>query len=213
MKLYLREKNLSRIAQINLAGIEPQLVTEIELGDGRDYTDRETTADIALDEEGAYLVICRGDDLFASGLVLVTPLEIEIQEDAGAGRVRVYLVDRTTGQRPAGVHVKAIGSAEQAFHSGETDLRGVFIADGVRGTATAIARDEDARYAFYRGTTWLGAPPEATPVMGTPVQQLKQVDYLDNLRRQNETMQQQYNSSWDAMRRSGQKGVQIEQAR
>ena len=46
-----------------------------------------------LEGEGAYLVICRGDDLFSSGLVLITPLDIEVQEDAVSGRVRVNVRD------------------------------------------------------------------------------------------------------------------------
>jgi len=37
-------------------------------------------------EEGAYLLVCRGGDLYASGLVLVSPLAVEVQEDAPAGK-------------------------------------------------------------------------------------------------------------------------------
>jgi putative ABC transport system permease protein len=38
----------------------------------------------------------------------------------------------------------------------ETDLRGIYIADNLRGKATVIAREGDSRYAFFRGATWLG---------------------------------------------------------
>ncbi|KKL59215.1 hypothetical protein LCGC14_2217580, partial [marine sediment metagenome] len=86
MKLYLREKNLSSITKVNLAGIKPLVEMTIQLGDGKDYVDKEKVARLALKDEGAYLVICRGDDLFASGLVLVTPLKIEVQEDVTSGR-------------------------------------------------------------------------------------------------------------------------------
>src|SRR5262249_59425326 len=51
------------------------------------------------------------------------------------------------------------------FISGETDLRGVFTAEGLRGMVTAVARKGDAQYAFYRGTTYLGPPP-AVPTEG-----------------------------------------------
>ena len=132
MKLYLREKNLSNITEINLAGIEPQLVKALDLGDGRDYVDKEKLTDLELADEGAYLVICRGDDLFTSGLVLITPLKIEVQEETASGRVRVNLIDEIEGLRPAGVHVKAIGSADSEFRGGETDLRGIFVADAIR---------------------------------------------------------------------------------
>ncbi|MEC8929074.1 MAG: tetratricopeptide repeat protein, partial [Verrucomicrobiota bacterium] len=93
MKLYLREKNLSKITQINLAGIEPMLEMTVQLGDGKDYIDKEKLAKLAVKKEGAYLVICRGDDLFTSALALVTPLKIEVQEDKQAGRVRANVMD------------------------------------------------------------------------------------------------------------------------
>jgi tetratricopeptide (TPR) repeat protein len=43
MKLYLREKNLSTITKVRLAGIEPELEKTVALGDGRDYVDKERT--------------------------------------------------------------------------------------------------------------------------------------------------------------------------
>jgi hypothetical protein len=103
MKLYLREKNLSNITKVNLAGIEPLVERTIKLGDGKDYMDKEETTGLALEEEGAYLVICRGDDLFASGMVLITPLTIEVQEDAAARgrfRPRARLPDQPQAAEP-----------------------------------------------------------------------------------------------------------------
>jgi hypothetical protein len=47
-----------------------------------------------------------------------------------------------------------IGSFDREFVSGSTDLRGIFIADNIHGTATVIARKGD-QYAFYRGTSIL----------------------------------------------------------
>lgn len=214
MKLYLREKNLSNITEVNLAGIAPQLVTSFELGDGLDYVDKERTAQLDLTEEGAYLVICRGDNLFASGLVLITPLEIEVQEDAASGRVRVNLTNAVDAVRPAEVHVKVIGSASGTFESGETDLRGIFVADGVSGTVTAIARDADARYAFYRGETWIGAP--QAPQAGQQIMQQRKapaVDYNMNLRQQQMELQLQNRADFDAYRRGGSKGVEVQKAK
>ncbi len=43
-----------------------------------------------------------------------------------------------------------------------SDLRGVFIADGIKGKSTVIAQASDGRYAFFRGTDELG-PPEPAP--------------------------------------------------
>ena len=82
MKFSLLKRNLAGITQINLAGIRPLHEAQVELGDGKDYRDRTQKLTLPLKEEGAYLVVCRGDDLHASGLVLVTPLAVEVQEEA-----------------------------------------------------------------------------------------------------------------------------------
>lgn len=58
------------------------------------------------------------------------------------------------------VHVKVIGSRNSDFNSGETDLRGVFVAQSIQGTSTVIASAGD-RYAFFRGQLELGPRPEA----------------------------------------------------
>ena len=209
MKLYLREKDLSRITKVELAGIAPQLRLDLALGSPIDYAERQTRAKLNLAEEGAYLVIVRGDDLFASGLVLITPLKIEVQEDE-SGRLRVNLQDEVKGLRPAGVHVKAVGSDDGNFKSGETDLRGVFVADGLRGKATVIAREGDARYAFHRGERWLGARREQ---LQRQLEAAPAVDYEGYLRKQNQVLQERSRSSWDEKRRKGRRGVQVQEAR
>ena len=168
MKLYLQQKNLSAITSVQLAGIRPELEQTTALGDGKDYVEKERKVALPLKDEAAYLVICRGDDLFTSGMVLITPLKIEVQEDSTSGRVRANVLDTAKGGYRPEVHVKAIGSADTEFRSGETDLRGLFIADNVHGKATVIAREGESRYAFFRGETWLGAPPNAP---ATPAQQ------------------------------------------
>jgi hypothetical protein len=58
------------------------------------------------------------------------------------------------------VQAKVIGSRNEDFVSGATDLRGVFVAQGVRGKSTVIAETDSGRYAFYRGQTELGPAPE-----------------------------------------------------
>ena len=100
----------------------------------------------------------RGDNLYASGIVLVTPLELEVLEEAESGRVRVTVRDARTKDLVPKVQVEVIGSENAGFLSGETDLRGVFVAEGVRGQVAAVARQGTSRYAFYRGTTRVGAP-------------------------------------------------------
>ncbi|MDR3638828.1 MAG: hypothetical protein P4L84_33785, partial [Isosphaeraceae bacterium] len=83
-------------------------------------------------------------------------------------------------------------SQNPGFLSGETDLRGVFVAEGVRGEVTAVARKDAAEYAFYRGKTFVGARPNEpaarTPEAGKPAEQAAQA--LDaNLKILNESNQ------------------------
>src|SRR5262249_28668902 len=164
MRLYLTRRNLDQIAGIDLAGITPLFETTVKLGDGSDYDERARTIALPLAKEGAYLVMVRGDELYASGIVLVTPLEMEVLEDSGSGRVRARVRDAETRDPVAKVQVKVIGSDNATFLSGETDLRGVSVAEGVRGQVTAVARKGTAQYAFYRGTAYIGTPPGAAPM-------------------------------------------------
>ena len=55
------------------------------------------------------------------------------------------------------VQVKVIGTDNPTFFSGQTDLRGVYVAEGVDGQVTAVARKGAGQYAFYRGTARVGA--------------------------------------------------------
>ena len=150
MKFGLLKRNLAGIAEINLAGIRPLHEASVALGDGKDYRDRTRKLTLPLTDEGAYLIVCRGDDLHASGLALVTPLAVEVQADATSGRVRTTVKDRVADKYLHDIHVKVIGSGNEDFVSGQTDLRGVFVADGISGGATVIAQAGPGRYAFYR---------------------------------------------------------------
>jgi tetratricopeptide (TPR) repeat protein len=159
MKFSLLKRNLLGITEINLSGIRPFFEETFKLGDGKDYRDRTEKLKLPLKEEGAYLVVCRGDDLHASGLVLVSPLTVEVQEDAPAGRVRVTVKNVLDEDYVADAHAKVIGSRNNEFVSGQADLRGVFVAEGIQGKSTVIAQVEDDRYAFFRGQTELGPQP------------------------------------------------------
>ncbi len=167
MQLYLTRRNLNGISGIDLAGITPLVEKAVTLGSGADFDDQSRAIELPLAKEGAYLAMIRGENLYASGIVLVSPLEIEALEDAAAGRVRITLRDARTKDLLPKVQVKVIGSANPQFISGTTDLRGVFVAEAVFGVVTAVARKGDLEYAFYRGSTHLGAQ---VPVAGKPVQ-------------------------------------------
>ena len=222
MKLYLREKNLSNITAVDLAGIDPESSLSIPLGDGKDFADKTKKAKLPIKEEGAYLVICRGDNLYTSGLILITPLKLEIQETPDEGSVRVNVRDLTAGGNyiPE-VLVKVVGTNNDLFLSGHTDLRGVFQADGVNGTATVLARAEGGKYAFYRGQKTHGTPPQPNAAAqeqmeGKPAggkKQLQQSDYLRNIDVQNKAVQDGNFKAWDVQRRGDNRGVEVQKAK
>ncbi len=222
LKYSLLNRNLGNITQINLAGIRPYHEATLTLGDGKDYRDRTQKLELPLKEEGAYLVVCRGEDLHASGLVLITPLGMEIQEEPSSGRVRATVKNLILDKFVTDVHVKVIGSANPDFTSGETDLRGVFVADGITGQSTVIARLENNRYAFHRGQTWLGQQPQeqapaqqaAEPVNGE-VQNKQQIEgqLLDQLYLNNSMIQSGQNQRFDEhFYKQNRKGVQAAEA-
>jgi tetratricopeptide (TPR) repeat protein len=159
MQLYLTRRTLSGISGIDLAGITPLVEKTVDLGDGSDYDDRSRTIDLPLDKEGAYLVMIRGGSLYASGIVLVSPLELELLEEPQSARVRVTVRDARTKQPLPRVQVKVKGSDNPELFSGDTDLRGVFVAEGIAGQVTAVVRQSTTAYAFYRGTGYVGQPP------------------------------------------------------
>jgi tetratricopeptide (TPR) repeat protein len=220
MKFGLLKRDLEGIRNINLSGIRPFHEATIRLGDGKDYRDRTRSLPLPLDKEGAYLVVCRGENLYTSGLVLVTPLTMEIQEDTVSGRVRTTVKDHLQNQYLTDVHVKVIGSRNDDFVSGESDLRGVFVADGIHGTATVIAQAEPSRYAFFRGQTHLG-PEERLPAVqqedaaaaAAPqaAESLKE-QLLEGLKGTNQRLQQLQIIEMDSLYEAPAEGVEVQKA-
>ncbi|HEX7449417.1 MAG TPA: tetratricopeptide repeat protein [Pirellulales bacterium] len=219
MKFSLLKRNLSGITGINLAGIRPYHEATIELGDGKDYRDRTRTLELPLKDEGAYLVVCRGDDLHASGLVLVTPLAVEVQEEASSGEVRATVKNVVDDGYVPEVQVKVIGTRNGEFVSGETDLRGVFVAQSIQGTATVIAEGDNNRYAFFRGHTELGPPPAqanqpaATPPAAAaekPASDAEQL--LEGLQQSNRVIQRLQDENRRGIYRQERKGVKAKEA-
>ena len=214
MKLYLREKNLGNITKVDLAGISSLSEVAIELGDGKDYDWREKEVKLMLKQEGAYLVICRGDDLFTSGLVLITPLKLEVRENI-EGSVRLTVRDLMDGNYVADAEVKAVGSADEKVRAGTTDPRGALQLSGINGKATVIVRKESARYAFYRGDKLLGSQTSSGNDVEDPqpkAKPLEKSDYLKNIQTDNMKLQRQSQSEWKMRRMKGGKGIKAEKA-
>ncbi|MEO0479228.1 MAG: tetratricopeptide repeat protein [Planctomycetota bacterium] len=170
MRLYLLEKSLNDIGGVLLHGIRPHFESTIDL-EGLDFRSHERSVDLPVEESGAYLVVARAGTDIQSGLLLRSDLEIEAQEDTGAGRIRVH-VQREGAVLPS-AHVKIVGSGDGQIRSGDADLRGVFSAGDLIGEATVIARVGD-EYAFWRGDS-IHQPHRYRPQPERLLEQLEEV--------------------------------------
>jgi len=197
MKLCLLRKNLNNVTDINLAGISPTVVQKVKLGEGKDYKKMKKELELPLEAKGAYMVVVQGEAAGCTGMALIADLALEVQEDAGSGRVRVNVKDRDTGAFLKNVYVKVIGSAQTFFNTGYTDLRGVYVADGIEGTSTVIA-ERDGEYAFHRGLASL----QHAPVRQSQERSKKQELYFQGRDR---ALQNVFQDN----RRMQQKGVQV----
>jgi hypothetical protein len=194
MTLYLREADLSKVAQVDLAGIAPQVARTLSLGAGNALREVEEQLELELPKQGAYLVIARGGELFASGLILVSELELDVHEDPQVAGVRVQVVDARDGSFVREVDVRVVGSQDKKIQRANSDLRGIVSLTGVNGAATIIARAGQDRYAFYRGTTLLGTIQDRKQTGGVEtkaVEQLSQEGYLSNVMDLNRQSQSQ----------------------
>ncbi len=217
MTLYLREKNLTNVTSINLAGISPTLRQTVELRSGNTLREEQTEARLDLTDPGAYLVICRGMSLHTSGLVLITQLELDVHADQQSGRIRVQATSTEDQRYLHEVDVRVIGSGNNSFTSGETDPRGIFVADGVRGAATVIAKHGESHYAFHRGTQLLAQAPapsrrpaEQTLQMGDSFgAQMGTEAYFSNVMGMNRAIQGQRGGKLQEMMQRERKGVQV----
>jgi len=156
-------RTLAGIRDINLAGIEPYRETSVALGEGQDYRDLHRMLPLEVTEEGAYLIVCRGGSQFASGLLLVTSLDLEVSRDPHASSVRVTLRDVTSDQYVHGADVKVIGAGKADLVAGQTDRRGLFVAESVVGSPTVIAHAGAGKYALYRSADSLPAMAVGVP--------------------------------------------------
>jgi uncharacterized protein YfaS (alpha-2-macroglobulin family)/TolA-binding protein len=165
LQFYQERRSLAALGQMNLAGIKPAWEGAVNFG-AKPYSDVEKTVVLPLPEKGAYFVTVQADGgrPSVSGVVVRSSLDLDVQEDATSGRVRVN-VARADGKGESSVvpkaEVWAIGSDNGEFLKGATDLRGLVAFDDVKGRATVIAF-KDSEYAFYRGETVL-QPQSATP--------------------------------------------------
>jgi hypothetical protein len=87
---------------------------------------------------------------------------------------------------------------------GETDLRGVFVADAIQGSSTVIAQASGDRYPFFRGDKDLGPPPAPNTAAGAmPAEQQgvdkpsNATDLLENIKSSNSILQRTQQQLFD----------------
>jgi uncharacterized protein YfaS (alpha-2-macroglobulin family) len=228
MKLQERQKDLSTVSSVNLSGITPQAEMKVPLGDGLDYAWKKRSIELPLKDEGAYLVICRGDSQMTSGMVLLTTLDMEAHEDAINGGVRIQVRDTTRNAYVADADIAVYDSSGSAQpQKGRTDPRGAFSASGIHGHATVVVKLGDNRYAIHRSTTPLMPPqvavrtPVPMPTNGAPAPQpaapaagkpLSKDDYLFNVKGKFNDLNTGNKAAWfDKLQNEG-KGVKAEKA-
>lgn len=208
MSFYLTERDLDRMADINLAGITPVIQQTIAFADSSRRDWKEEKISLALNDPGAYLIVLRGDGVSDSGMALRSDLKIEVQEDAEAGAVRVNVEQGDPARLVKDVKVQARGSNNDRFVSGTTDLRGVYSASGIQGAVTVLAQLGD-QYGFYRGTAPLGVPAAAAAAVeqkteeavkaGKPMHKIQEVDaLLSNTARMSQLQERQQQQWKDA---------------
>lgn len=222
MTLYLREKNLSSVTEVNLAGIAPTLRQKVDLGSGNDLQEMQKEVSLQLPKAGAYLVLCRGDELHSSGLVLVSDLELEVAEEIGTQRVRVQVVHQSDRRYLRDVDISIISQNSQGLVAGQTDPRGLFVADGVQGATTVIARLDDSHYAFHRSENWVHRNLRELQEMERAIQlrssnalqaQEKSLEYFQNVFDLNDSNQMQRKNRLNEEIKRERKGVQVKQVR
>jgi tetratricopeptide (TPR) repeat protein len=146
MILYALRRDLAAVNRIDLAGVEPVKEWVVARTAPEDFRWHEETVDLPAKEKGVYLVVAKGGGLDASSVVLVSDLEVSVQETGG--RLRVYAVNRTTGTPMADVYVK-IGTGSAIHAQGFTDPRGVFEAPAA-GAGFSVVAEKDGHVALWR---------------------------------------------------------------
>lgn len=172
MRLYLMERNLDRMTSIDLSGIRPILEKQIALGTSEDFESKETAIDLGLAEKGAYLIVLRtenevgAESLAGATLLLRTDIKVEVREDAVAGRTWINVRNSANASIPK-AEVRVVGSQDGEVKTGRTDLRGVYIAEGIHGRTTVIAQvmpadpgdNSGPSFAFFKGSVELAPQP------------------------------------------------------
>ena len=96
--LCLKEKDLSKITRINLAGIKPYLTRKVRLAADHPYLGREKNVTVPAKGKGAYLVVLKANGIETSGMILKSDLRMDVLGLAANGIARVSIRSTATGR-------------------------------------------------------------------------------------------------------------------
>ncbi|MCE9638301.1 MAG: tetratricopeptide repeat protein [Planctomycetes bacterium] len=146
MILYALRRNLADVNKIDLAGIEPVKRWSVARKGAEDFRWNDEEVELPANQKGVYLVTARAEGLFASSIVLVSDLQVDVQE--ADGRLRIYTTNRVTGAPLGEVYVK-VGNGSTIQAQGFTDARGVLDVPAVGGSFSVVA-EKDGNTALWR---------------------------------------------------------------
>lgn len=208
MTLALRERDLSRVTAVDLAGVTPTRTETVQLTRAvLGLESGELTVD--LEEPGAYLAMLRAGLEHRSALILVSDLEVDV-DVTDDGSVRAHLRHRSNQLFPRGAEVRVLDAQTGTVASGKTDPRGLFTASTQSGNVTVIARTPGKHYAFA-GIQSSRVPAEAKS-KSSETYKGAAPSYLQNVFDSNrsQVIQSQDRFNQDVQRRR--KGIQIQSA-
>jgi hypothetical protein len=143
--LFMKEKDLRQVSQVDLTGVAPRKELETRLS-GRPYEWNETSVPLPVEEKGAYLVVAKADEIDVSALLILSDLDVKVQRVGD--KVRVYAASRKDG-KPAGDAYVTVSDGNRIIGRGRTDARGVFEARGASGAVSVVA-EKEGNYALHR---------------------------------------------------------------
>jgi alpha-2-macroglobulin len=147
MLLIAVKKDLRAAHEIDLTGIATKVRSELTFKDGRDFRWHEDLVPIEkIREKGVYLVVAKGNGKAATSIVLVSDLDVSVQQVGD--KVRVYAVHRETKEPMRDVFIK-VSDGNAITSQGFTDARGVFEGQSGSGSVMVVA-EKDGHFALHR---------------------------------------------------------------
>jgi outer membrane protein assembly factor BamD (BamD/ComL family) len=208
MRLYLMRRSLADMGEVRLLGIPPTQSFGVNLKASTPFRDYKQRVPLKLGKDGACLILAQSGGLKSSGLVLRSDLKIDTQEYPSQNRLRLNV--KKKGLALPGARVKIVRSGSKKVLSGTTDLRGVFVGDGLRGRVTALV-ESGGQYAFYRSPLSYGRIRRKSQGGYHPKGQAE--DLLRNNFQELRKLQKKGGQSLDRLFKNQQRGVELKRTK